>query len=331
MKKKYFVIILIMIFLVAGCKGGRKQTSISDIELQKGFDGLTIELLENAPPPNIFENSPFPVIIKLQNKGVRDIKEEGILAIGVEKDYVKLNLDVFEGSDKISSKPDEDKIIFSLNGKSLLNPIGEREIVELNLETKNVGAQSESRKSNVLVTACYEYATKLGTEVCVDTDIHNLKARQKACNAKDLTFSNGQGSPVTITKIETQMLPDIDNNKIKPHLIIHIKNKGNGEVIRPGSYDKVCSEKELDYKEFNLLSAKAFLSEKELECIMPREVEGEGSFIKLKDKEGIVRCTLEEGIDENDESYIAPLRIELSYGYTFTVSREFTIEKILEY
>lgn len=319
-----------MIFLVAGCKGGKKQTLISDIELQKGFDGLTIELLKNAPPPTIFENSPFPVIIKLQNKGVRDITKEGVLSIGVEKDYVKLNLGAFEDNDKISSKPEEDKIIFSLDGKSLINPVGEQEIIELNLETKNVGAQSESRISNVLVTACYEYGTKLGTEICVDTDIHNLKARQKACNAKDLAFSNGQGAPVAITKIETDMLPDIDKNKIKPHFIIHIENKGKGEVIMPGSYDLVCSEKSLDYKEFNLLSAKVFLSEIELDCILPREVDGKG-FIKLKDKKSIVRCTLKDGIDENLGSYIAPLRVELSYGYTFTVSREFTIEKILEY
>src|SRR3989338_2356808 len=86
MKEKYFMIMIVMVLLVAGCKGGKKQTSISDIELQRGFDGLTAEFLENAPPKAVFEDSPFPVIVKLQNKGAYNIENgKGALALGVEK------------------------------------------------------------------------------------------------------------------------------------------------------------------------------------------------------------------------------------------------------
>src|SRR3989338_6902001 len=94
MKEKYFMIVLVAVLLVAGCKGGKKQVSISDIELQKGFDGLTAEFLENAPPKAVFEDSPFPVIVKLQNKGAYNIekteKYKGALVVGVEKDYMHL-------------------------------------------------------------------------------------------------------------------------------------------------------------------------------------------------------------------------------------------------
>ena len=53
--------------------------------------------------------------------------------------------------------------------------------------------------------------------------------------------------------------------------------------------------------------------------------------IRLRDKEDMVRCTLEEGIDKNLGAYTAPLNIELEYGYTFTISKDIIIEKILRY
>ncbi len=75
------------------------------------------------------------------------------------------------------------------------------------------------------------------TELCVDTDVYGLRPGEKACNSKDLAFNEGQGGPVAVTNIETKMLLDSDEDKVKPQLIIHIENKGNGEVISKGTFE----------------------------------------------------------------------------------------------
>jgi len=334
MNKKYFLITLVILLVfISSCGGsGRGSgTSISDVDVRKGFDSLSVEFLKNSPPESVYEDSPFPLVLKVWNKGADNIgTNQGALAIGFEKDYVNLNLENFESSERFSPQAEKDRIRFSLEGRSIRNPIGEQEILELSLNTKSVGAQSETRTSNLFVTACYDYGTVLGTEICVDTDINNINPGRKACSAQDKVFAQGQGSPVAITKIETKMLPDVDNNRIKPHFIIHIENKGNGEVIKPGSFDIVCSSEGISFKEFNLVEVKAALSEQILRCTSPFTDE-EGTFAKLRDKKSMVRCTLEQGIDRNLDSYTTPLLVELDYGYTFTVSKEFTIEKIIEY
>ena len=61
----------------------------------------------------------------------------------------------------------------------------------------------------------------------------------------------------------------------------------------------------------------------------------ETSEIRLREKEDIIRCTYEkdtngiEGIDENIDPYTAQLKIELDYGYTFSISKDIIIEKVL--
>jgi len=337
MNKKYFLIMLmILLVFISSCGrfGKSSPDSLSDVEIRKGFDSLSVEFLKNSPPELVFENSPFPLVLRVKNVGAYDIeKDRGALAIGFEKDYVNLNLEKFESSGMFNPDPEnDDRILFSLLGRTINNPIGEQEIIELNLKTKDIGAQSESRQSNILVTACYDYGTELGTDVCIDTDVNNLIPGQKACSAVDKVFGEGQGGPVAITKIETKMLPDVDVNPniIRPHFIIHIENKGNGEVIKPKSFDSVCSSGGLSFKEFNLIQVSAFLSGKKLNCIssVPDTVL---TLAKLRDKKAIVRCTLEDGIDRNVDSYSTILLVELEYGYTFTTSKDFTIEKILDY
>ena len=126
------------------------------------------------------------------------------------------------------------------------------------------------------------------------------------------------------------MLPDADNdpNKIIPHFIIYLENKGNGEVVAEDKIEDVCSRKPLGFRDFNKVTIKAFLSDKELNC---NSGEAEKAESRLREKKDIVRCTLEEGIASNRDAFASPLKVELDYGYTFTISKDITIEKILVY
>src|SRR3989338_9039148 len=315
-KKLILVLSILFLIVLSGCKGTSSGKSITDENVRKGFDGLAMAFIKNAPADKVFEQSIFPIGIELKNKGASDI-QNGFLVFGFEKEYV----------DAVAR---ESKEKFDIKGKSIFNLNGDEEFMTLNAQAKKVGSQSETHPSTILATACYPYKTILGTSVCIDTDIFGKQLRKKACQAKDLEFSSGQGAPITITKVEVRILPNADNDptKVIPHFIIYKENKGNGEVVAEDKIEDVCSKKPLGFKDFNKVAIKASLSDKELNC---NSGETEKAEARLREKKDIVRCTLEEGIPSNRDAFTSPLKIELDYGYTFTISKDITIEKILTY
>jgi hypothetical protein len=331
-KKMIFVFIVAGLLIVAGCEGGRlfgkgsKDTKpLTDADVRKGVQGLTMDFVQNAPPERIFENTAFPIVVNLKNMGAFDIGDNentpditergGVLVFGFEKAYVG-----------VATPNDKSKQEFDVKGRSIYNPDGDEEFRELNAKTKEIGAQSETQPSTIFATACYPYQTILGASVCVDTDVYDIGKGKKACAVKDLVFAEGQGAPVAITKIETRMFPDGD--KVKPHFIIYIENKGNGEVIKLNKVDTACSSGALDYEDFNAIDLVVSLSDKNLNCNVGEEA-SESTEIRLRGKEDMVRCTLNEGVDIGRDAYITPLKIELNYGYTFTISKGIIIEKVL--
>ena len=304
-----------------GCKGTSGKNPITDQDVRKGFDGLNMEFAKNAPPEKIFEETVFPLAIKLNNRGASNI-ENGFLVIGLEKAYLDF------------ANSDGNQKLIRIDGKSVFNLNGGEDYVTINGITKKIGVQSETHPSTILATACYGYQTVLGTSACIDTDIFDTGLRKKSCQAKSLDFREGQGAPLAITKIEPQMLPDQDSNKIKPHFIIFIENKGKGQVIRQTKVQDACTKSSLTIspltiEDFNRITIRAFLSGNQLNCNVgnnPGDIE-----VRLREEKGMVRCTLEEGIDRTQDAFMAPLRIEMDYGYTFTISKDITIEKILRH
>jgi len=328
-KKIIFAFVVVSLVLIAGCSGGKKEDErpITDVDIRKGEDGLEMGFLSNAPPGNVFEDSPFPIAVELRNTGACHINSEtgecttekkGIIVFGFEEAYVAAETSGKEWQE------------FGINGKSIFNPKGDVEFITIDAQTKKISAQSETHPSTIFATACYPYKTIFGSSVCIDPDIYGMGKGQKACDIKEMAFPQGQGAPVAVTKIETRMLPENDETIVKPHFFIFIENKGNGEVVNLSKVEKACTNEPLEYTDFNSMQINVTLSGKLLDC----SVDTGGAkieTIRLRDKKDLVRCTLEEGIDLGRDAYTAPLRIELQYGYTFTISKDIIIEKILKY
>ena len=286
---KKLILIVCTLLLIAGCTGSpRDKAPITDVDIRKGLQGLTMEFTKNAPPERVFEDDIFPIAVRLRNQGASDINAievghkdgdgaakadnvNGVLVFGLEKTYVGL-----------VGEEGKEGIIFNINGKSISNPNGDEEIITLNAQTKKIGAQSETQSSTILATACYPYKTILGASVCIDTDIYGERRGQKACSIADLKFTEGQGAPAAITKIETRMLPQ-DNNLVQPHFLILIENKGNGEVVSLSEVENACTGKALDYRAFNTVIIKASLSNKPLDCRINKD-DPKPAVIRLRDK-----------------------------------------------
>ena len=302
MKKLPLLIIGLSILLTA-CNSSifkRGQDSIlTSKEVFTGSEGLVFEFFENAPPKEVFEKSPFPVGIRLHNKGACDIGfpikgiispyptgappltvchspigpklplipsgySEGFLSIGLENDYIlppKKIENLLGANVKLD---DPQTITFELTGKDLENSQGEREVITFILETKDLKTldpHTELRDSTILLTACYKYRTLASADICIDTDIFGFKEKSKACKVEDLELKD-QGAPIAITKIEPQMNPEKDKPGFtRPMFIITIENKANGEVIQ-GNRETVkgaCSSTPLGYKKWNRVDITAFV------------------------------------------------------------------------
>jgi len=352
-KRIILVIGILSLLVIAGCEGsgifggGSDKKSITDIDIRKGFSGLKMEFLTNAPPENVFEDGRFPISLKIKNAGASDIVD-GVLVFGLEKAYVDYNEtpEYIVGYESIPDGIEEvmpiyrEGVQFDINGKSIFSPVGDEDFITVNAQAKQVGPQSETHPSTIFATVCYPYKTIFGTSVCVDTDIIGERRGQKACSVRDLLFSDGQGAPVAIAKVETRMLPQ-EGGKVKAHFIIRIENVGNGQVVDVSSFNNACTSQELDYKDFfNKIVVSASLSGKALEC-NGEEINETHTVVKLRGGKGstlekkgdLIRCSTKDAddIDTGLDAYVAPFSIELDYGYTFSISKDIIIEKILTY
>lgn len=322
-----------MILIISGCidfYGTERQRGSS---LYKGTKGIEFEFLSKAPPKRVFENQIFDIILRIENEGTYDVKAdgetyEGILVITPESGYVDFleEENIKRGSGRFVKYISEGQSRFNLQGRSIIYSKGEDSLVYNRLRTRELSSLSQLHNSNVFATICYPYQTKLSTDVCIDTDIHNLQPVDKACESKELTYSGGQGAPVAITKIITSIDP-LEEDKNEVTFTIYAENRGNGEVTKASEYRQACtsgllaSESTIGLNRFfNLIKVSAKLSNnlEELRC----GPQSSGEMV-LTGKKGYIKCKAEI---EGDRAYTAPLIIEMDYGYTATISKTFDIE-----
>lgn len=330
------LVVALLILLISGCSKNKttdQSTLIKDI--YKGTDGLVMGFMPGAPPEEAYEESPFPLNLELENKGAYDI-ENGFISIGLERDYMLINswLD-----DDHLSPIGESGARFSLKGKSQLNPKGDKMVASLIVDSMRIKEEmSEKHESTIMATACYKYHTRVIETVCIDTDIHNLLAKKKVCEVKDMVLAD-QGAPIAVVKIEETMQPEQYGSMLKPEFIIQIENKGNGQAVKDGLdiLDKACSAGPLSYDDFNIVAVSAVIpGPNEQQVYLSCEPRAEDSqekiaYVKLKDNKGSARCVMEEGISTSEGTFLSPLAVTLDYGYTFTVSKPITIKRILRY
>jgi len=331
---KIIIIITIILagLIVASCSSQTSRGS-SDINLRTGTQGLSIDFLKGTPPQRVFEGSVFPVMISVKNTGAYSIEgNEAVISLGVEKDYTE-RVNILGGGNVAPIQGLETAASFGIDGKRQINPKGEEEVIVYNVVAGNIDPQSEAHPSTVLATLCYPYETILASTVCIDTDVNDLRPTSKVCRLKDLTFSSGQGAPVAVTKVEMRMLPTqvsegSNPSKIKPQFLIFIENKGRGTVIRQEAVKDFCTKSDTSHKNLNIVYVNAYISGEELQCQLDvKPSEDELGHIKLKDKKDIIRCWLDEGIDASQDSYFSPLKIDLNYGYTQSISVNYFIER----
>ena len=351
MNRKIFFIFLL---LIIGCSTSTTTSKSAQVNVYVGSEGLTAEFAKTAPPPRVFEQSSFPILIKIRNKGAYSVgvSRAGILAIGREKDYVpEITL---EPNPKMGQRGDI--LLFGVEGKTKINPKGDELIAAITAKTSKLDPQSENKESTITATLCYPYQTLLSTTVCIDPDIGELRPSKKACNVKEISFNTGQGAPIAVTRIEPQMIPEGDI--IKPQFLIFVENKGKGSPANINSFQRLCvkdsaivggsplTQDEIK-NAWNVAFLRAYTSgkgvgDKGIQLICCPNIDGQcpenennldkiAGFIRFRDKKDFVRCTFKNEIKKTDDAFTSPLRIEIDYGYVQTIADTFLIQKPIKY
>ena len=139
-KKIIFPLILIFAVFIFGCSNTAGQKS-KEVDVNVGIEGLTAEFAKSAPPQRVFEESSFPILLRIRNKGAYSITDaeqsiydsQGLISIAVENDYVT-SLTLEKESRIIKGKSDNE-VLFYVDGKTKINPKGDEILVALNAKT----------------------------------------------------------------------------------------------------------------------------------------------------------------------------------------------------
>lgn len=343
-KKIVFPIFLAFAIIVVGCTSSSSFTKTKEVNVFIGTDGLLAEFAKTAPPPRVFESSNFPILLRIRNNGAYSIDNNpnkpaligGFLALSREKDYVP-TLKLEENSRTYSIGDDGNKARFFVDGKTTINPRGDEIIMSYTATTGKLDPQSETKPSTVTATLCYPYQTVLSATVCIDPDVAGVRPGKKVCNVKDISFNNGQGAPIAVTKIESQMIPAED--EIKPQFLIFVENRGKGNPVNLVGYFDACGSRS-DYEKdsWNVATVKVYKSGTEADpasqlVCTPSLKNSQGAidettgFLRFRDNKDFVRCTFKNGEPKSSEAFESPLKIVIDYGYVQSIAANFFIEK----
>ena len=303
------IILMAALVIMTGCS--KTDGTFQTYNPHTGTDGMTISFAKNNPPAEIYEGNNFQVTVDAKNNGASDVSS-GILLLGYE--------------DEIAAAENQKESI-DLYGRSTVITKGEEKFVNFRMQTKKLPPQVEVIESLLSITSCFDYKTIFSQQACVDTDPLSQRIGEKNCKAADLS-SSGQGAPIAITKVQVEMLPHQDPTRIKPSFKITIQNKGKGTLFNKDKIEDACSSMGIEKNDLNTLYvSKAVLSNNyALDCQPKTNIYGPG-YIKLKEGESEIRCTYEQGIPKESSPFLAPLIIELEYGYTQTISNKFKVKK----
>ena len=303
-KKRSFAIIIafavIFIFLVSGCNN--RATSNQPDKYHVGTKGLEMSFIHGTPPSKIYEGDDLTVVVQLQNKGAFPSEDSGYHFEG------KLHIGGFD-TQYININPRVAQIDSSLYGKDQYNNEGTYDEVTFTANNVRLPKESDSYNPTVQVTSCYRYKTYASPVVCIDPDPYSSKIRKKVCNVHDVSLSGGQGAPVAVSRVEES----VSKNTIK--FKIYFRNLGNGYVIDPDYIYSDCPETDRDNAD--KVDVYVRLSGAQANC-------KPSNPIRMINNQGFVICDVPKP-PESTPAYTTPLHVELTYGYSSTISKPISI------
>ncbi len=294
-------ILLFVVLLFINCTGssfGDSQKKVDD-DFKTGVGSLDMTFDRNSPPRQLIQEQQSVVVLQLQNNG----------AFEIQNGFVSLNIDssVLRITDNAMFKR------FSLEGRSANFPRGEETVVTFPIQTRQLSQESQVQKTQIIASACYDYATEVFTEICIDADPHNLRdTSDKVCQVDDVRPGNS-GGIVNVENIEVSFIQH--NQFVTPSITIHLQKSGSDLVYEygRGAYFCTSSATSRDTAEsVDVVDLQVVLSDRVLECNTNR--------VTFQDNGASITCTGLPIDTDLTQTFKAPLLIVLEYGIMSSTS-----------
>ncbi|MFH1682272.1 MAG: hypothetical protein ABIA37_00595, partial [Candidatus Woesearchaeota archaeon] len=183
MKKEITILLILTLFLVA-CKS-TEQPSLQ-VDFKQGYGDLVLSTIENNPPNEVYQNSDFKIIVKLENQGAYQLTNGKLKVLGFDNLYISLD----STEQDISSLSQNNY----LEGKSLLNPSGDFTLLSFDAKSKSLFPSAEKYAAPYFIQAEYDYKTELTETICIKPKFYDVY--DSGCKVEPKVSLNGQGAPL---------------------------------------------------------------------------------------------------------------------------------------
>lgn len=301
MNKKTLIIPILLLVLTACTLGGGQG------ERYTGTDGVDISLVSSQPPQTVYDNTEFPISVRVTNNGVHDITDEDNPVI------ISSNLaSAYHIEPLTEGALDKREVI--LEGRRRADR-GERTTLLLGqFRTANVDRTLQRGSEEVIIDACYPYKTIFTGTICAENSFSLTDT--SICTPREVYRYRSQGAPVAVTEVKPLLTPTGTNvdgvTEFTPEYVITIQNRGDGTPSVSG--ENKCDSPETQ----NAVELSATLDGRSLDC-------GEGK-IELSRGQGDITCTLEGDTPALRSNYQALLDAEVEYDYTTSTSKTLRVQ-----
>jgi hypothetical protein len=272
--------------------GNNKQTQGSMPTYNTGLTGIKLEFLINSPPADMYDGQKFPFSLDMINTG-NTTTNPYITLSGFDKNIIRADWTGKQPGAIPKKGPD-----YPEGGYGSLS---EEILITLPPEVPSL-------PTTIKATACYDYITDAGIQVCVDPDPTNNK--DDVCAPKQVTDSVGQAAPVAVTSVIQQPSRGITS------FIVTIKNVGGGDVLNVNKVSQCMGQlAPIDLEVVNIVDAS--LGTQALSCTP--------TTVRLVKGIGVTDCKI-TGLTGN--AYTTTLMISLKYGYKSSITKSVNVRRM---
>ena len=222
MSKKYLFAVLVILIVFIGCAKEDGTKKSGDEPFVGGKVGLSIDFVEDAPPPEVTDggNFPFDVVVKLENKGEHTVlKEDAIVSISgiLPEDFNKAAADLTKNPDENLEATKKDA-----EGNVIEGTITYVEFKDFNY----LGSLSGRTPFPIKADVCYNYGTIANAKLCV---LENpLKPEgSDVCKINEEKKVHNSGAPVQVTSFE-----ETTRGSDKIAFTFKIQHVGDGMIFK---------------------------------------------------------------------------------------------------
>lgn len=205
MKKRMFILVL-MVTLIA-CTNAPEKTG--QFNFKQGTAEVNMRLLDGNPPEKIYPNSPFSMVVELDNQAAYDLVDGKLSVVGLDHTFLEVT-------------PEEESVD-TLFGKSLTAPSGEKKFIEFKGQAHGLFQNAEEYRGIYFLKLRYNTALDFVDTICVNPSPYTIY--DAGCTVQSKKTYSGQGGPFAVTEVEEIMiLPD------EIELRLHLRNRGQGQA-----------------------------------------------------------------------------------------------------